>query len=90
MRPARIPICGLMREVQGMLEVLGGSIDAGNDNAMPDQVADKLPIKQQRDLIRAKTYPNSPYSKAARAEIIRAGWAEILPKPEEINELCFA
>jgi hypothetical protein len=77
----------LMREIQGMLQVLADSVTAAGEGTMPDQAADKLPIKMQRDLIRAKTLPESPYSKAARAEIIRAGWADILPKPEEFAEL---
>jgi hypothetical protein len=77
----------LMREIQGMLQVLVDSIAVGNEDNMPDEAADKIPIKKQRDLIRAKTLPESPYSKTVRAEIIRAGWADILPKPEEFDEL---
>jgi len=77
----------VMREVQAMLDVLVKSIEAANGPAMPDQAADRIPVNQQRDIIRAKTLPESPYSKAARAEIFRAGWADILPKPEEYADL---
>jgi hypothetical protein len=77
----------VMREVQAMLDVLVKSIEAANGPVMPDQAADQLPINTQRDIIRAKTLPESPYSKAIRAEIFRAGWADILPKPEEYAAL---
>ena len=77
----------LMREIQGMLQVLSESLESANGGNMPDQAADRLPIQRQRDLIRAKTLPESPYSRAARAEIIRGGWADILPKPEEYEHL---
>jgi hypothetical protein len=76
-----------MREIQGMSQVLTDTLVAANNVAMPDQAADMLPVKKQRDLLRAKALPESAYSKAARAEIIRAGWADILPTPEEYEDL---
>lgn len=80
----------LMREIQGMFQVLNETIEAANNAAMPNQAADMLPVKKQRDLIRSKALPERPYSKAARAAIIGAGWAEILPTPEEYEDLRLA
>jgi len=80
----------LMREIQEMSLVLTETIEAANNAAMPNQAADMLPVKRQRDLIRAKALPERPYSKAARAAIIGAGWAEILPTPEEYEDLRLA
>jgi hypothetical protein len=80
----------LMREVQGMVEVLADTLVAASDPEMAATIADRLPVGKQRDLIKLKTLPRSPYSKAARAALIDAGWAELCAKPEECDDLMAA
>lgn len=76
----------LMREVAQMLEVLSDMIEAANNSATPDQVADMQPIPKQHALIREKTKARSPYSKAVRAALGQAGYPELCAKPEEVDE----
>jgi hypothetical protein len=77
----------IMREVQELTESLVDTIGPGSDEQMADTLADRLPVRRLQELIRAKTLPNSPYSKAARAMVINSGWAVLLPKPEEVEEM---
>lgn len=79
-----------MREVQELIEVLNETIAPANEDGMPLALADRLPVRRLRDSIRARTLPNRPYSKAARAVVIRSGWAELLPTAEEVEELLAA
>jgi hypothetical protein len=80
LRSARLRV---MREIQGMTEVLGRLLDVASQPGVPLQFADGQPIAQQTALLRAKTVPNSPYSKAARAALKVAGYAEVCAAPEE-------
>jgi hypothetical protein len=67
----------LMREVNEMAAVLSQMLESANraDTTVP--LADSLPVMQQREAILLKTTPESPYSRAARAALVRAGWAEL-------------
>jgi hypothetical protein len=67
----------VMREIQEMVTILGDMLTAANHAQTPQAVADSLPVKQQYELIRSKTAPGSPYSRAARAVLIRQGWGEL-------------
>ena len=59
--------------------------DAGGRDAVRD-VADRMPIDKQVESITSKTLPSSAYSKAARAQLIRLGAAELCAQPEEVTE----
>ncbi len=80
----------LMREVVEMLDVLADMIAAANSPVTPDQVADMQPIPKQCALIREKTKARSPYSKAVRAALRQAGYADLCAKPEEMDDLVAA
>jgi len=67
----------LMRDMIDMLEVLNDLIVAANNSLATDPTVDKLPISKQCDLIRRKTTDQSPYSRAARAALIREGCPEM-------------
>jgi hypothetical protein len=73
----------VMREVTRIVDILNKDIDAANDPGMPANLADRLGIPQLSEVLREKTKASSPYSKAARAALIRAGYAELCAKPEE-------
>lgn len=75
----------LMREVTDMVEVLERTVTAGKNSLTPDVVADMLPIPEQCALISRKTEARSPYSKAARAVIFRAGYPELCAMQEETD-----
>jgi hypothetical protein len=73
----------VMRDVAKMVEVLYEMAAATCADGTPDAAADMLPIEQQTNQIRERTSPRSPYSRAARAALIRAGFAELCANPEE-------
>jgi len=71
-----------MREINELHSVLfktlevGGAIENGN--------ADALPIGEQIETIKRKTFPNSQYSKTARAQLLKLqGGAHLCAQPEE-------
>ena len=73
----------LMREIVEMHTVLfqmiatGGSVAAG--------IADGMPIRRQIDMIKAKTFPASPYSKAARAQLMKLpNGPALCAQPEDV------
>lgn len=74
----------VMRDVVELHSVLFKMIEAGTPAA---NVADRLPIQQQIDLIKAKTLPGSAYSKAARAQLFcLPGGAALCAQPEEVPD----
>jgi hypothetical protein len=70
----------VMREVNDLYSVLCKMLDAAEPVI---DVADRMPIDKQVELITSKTLPCSAYSKAARAQLIRLGAAELCAQPEE-------
>lgn len=75
----------LMREIIGQTEVLNEMIAAGTLPESPASVGDRLPVQRQAELLKQKTFPNMPYSRAARAALVSQGWGELCASPE-----CFA
>jgi hypothetical protein len=74
----------VMRDVIELHSVLFKMIEAA---APASDVADSLPIQQQIESIKAKTFPSSAYSKAARATLMRlTGGAALCAQPEEVND----
>jgi hypothetical protein len=73
----------VMREVNDLYSVLCEMLDAAEPVI---DVADRMPIDKQVELITSKTLPCSAYSKAARAQLIRLGAAELCAQPEEGTE----
>ncbi|HEX8209294.1 MAG TPA: hypothetical protein VF584_03825 [Longimicrobium sp.] len=73
-----------MRLVVDLYETLLQTLHAGS---LSDIVADELPIEKQAEMIKQTTLPNSPYSKAARAQLIRLGLGELCAGPEELPNL---
>jgi len=74
----------IMREIIDLHSVLTKTLEAGGLNAA---VADELPIDEQVEMIKRKTLPNSPYSRAARAQLLKLdGGAALCAQPEEIIE----
>lgn len=73
----------VMREVNNLYSVLCEMLDAAEPVI---DVADRMPIDKQVELITSKTLPCSAYSKAARAQLIRLGAAELCAQPEEGTE----
>ena len=74
----------VMRDVIELPSVLFKMIEAA---APATDVADCLPIQQQIESIKAKTFPNSAYSKAARATLMRLPWgAALCAQPEEMPD----
>jgi hypothetical protein len=80
LKAARLKV---MREVSELHSILFQMLEAAAPAA---DVADKMPITKQVESIRAKTLPCSAYSKAARAQLIRLGAAELCAQPEEGTE----
>jgi hypothetical protein len=56
----------VMRDIVLLHETLVQMLTAGNGHP---PVADALPVKQQIEQLRDRTLPNSPYSRAARAQL---------------------
>ncbi|MES2659167.1 MAG: hypothetical protein V4689_11165 [Verrucomicrobiota bacterium] len=77
----------LIREINDLLEVVMKMITAAENPVMNTAAADLLPLDAQLDIIRAKTKPESPYSRAARAALIREGWGELCVTPEEVTPI---
>lgn len=74
----------VMRDVIELHSVLFKMIEAG---APATNVADSLPLQQQIESIKAKTFPHSAYSKAARAQLMRlTGGAALCAQPEEMPD----
>lgn len=71
----------LIREVNDLCDMLAQTLEAGGKHA---KVADELPIDKHVETIRTKTLPSSPYSKAARAQLMRLGYADLCVQPEEM------
>jgi hypothetical protein len=72
-----------MREVNDLHEVLSEMIEAA---APVIDVADRMPIDKQVELITSKTLPSSAYSKAARVQLMLLGAAGLCAQPEEVTE----
>lgn len=70
----------VMREVIATYEALTQCLEAGN--AHPS-AADALPVQKQIAQLRRATCPQSPYSKAARAQLILLGGAYFCSQPED-------
>lgn len=73
----------IMRDVNNLYTILVRMLDAATPAI---DVADKMPINALVESIRSKTLPSSAYSKAARAQLIRLGAAELCVQPEEVTE----
>jgi hypothetical protein len=70
----------VMRDIIAVYEALGRLVDAGIE--LP--AADHLPVAELMDAIRKKTLPCRPYSKAARAQLIFSGGADLCAQPEDV------
>jgi hypothetical protein len=82
LKAARLKV---MREVNELHTVLFQVLEAA---APVMSVADKIPIEKQLELIKSKTLPNSAYSKAARAQLMRLpGGAALCAAPEEMPDV---
>ena len=73
----------VMREVNDLNFVLSQMLEAMSPAA---DVADRMPIHKQVESIASKTLPSGAYSKAARAQLIRLGAAELCAQPEEVTD----
>jgi hypothetical protein len=73
----------VMREVNELYAVLCQMLEAA---APAVAVADGMPIDKLVESITSKTRPSSAYSKAARAQMIRLGAAELCAQPEEVTD----
>lgn len=80
LKAARLKV---MREVINLDMILSKTLDAGGLNA---DVADMLPVGEQVEVLQRMTMPNSPYSKAARAQLTKLGWAKLCVQPEEMDD----
>lgn len=67
----------VMRDIQSLLDILGDTLVTANLEETSQVVADSLPVLKQCELIRAKTGPDSPYSRAARAVLLREEWGAL-------------
>jgi hypothetical protein len=74
----------VMREVNDLYSVLCQMLEAASPASV--DVADRMPIATQVDLIQSKTLPSSAYSKAARAQLFRLGAGELCAQPEEVTD----
>jgi len=80
LKAARLKV---MREVIELHSVLCEMLEAASPAT---NVADKMPIQKQVDLIQSKTLPSSAYSKAARAQLMRLpGGTALYVHPEEVT-----
>lgn len=70
-----------MREIKDLYLSL---IDMIETAKLHKVAADSLPIIRQKNQIRRSTLPNSPFSKAARAQLIFLGAAFLCAQPEDI------
>jgi hypothetical protein len=61
-----------------------------NYPAITNNAAYLLPIPEQGELIRETTKTRSPYSNAARAALIQAGYADFCAKQEVVDDLVTA
>lgn len=68
----------VMREIIDAVEILVTLTENASDPQAPSDLADRQPINKPCDMIREKTRPQSPYSKAARAQVILSGYPELL------------
>jgi len=73
----------VMREINDLHATLLRTYKAGEHSA---ELADLLPFEEQLAFIRAKTLPNSPYSKAVRAQLARLGMSDLCAMPEDWPE----
>jgi hypothetical protein len=73
----------VMREVIALYSALSDMIEAA---APVTDIADRMPIDKQVELITSKTLPSSAYSKAARVQLVLLGAAELCAQPEEGTE----
>ncbi len=73
----------VMREVIALFSALSDMIEAA---APVTDIADRMPIDKQVELITSKTLPSSAYSKAARVQLLLLGAAELCAQPEEVTE----
>ena len=72
-----------MRDVIDLHEVLSRMLDAAE---LSIDVADRMPIDKQVELITSKTLQSSAYSKAARVQLMLLGAAWLCAQPEEVTE----
>ena len=70
-----------MREVEGLCESLVKTLTVG---ARIDTAADGLPHRELADQLRRKTLPDSPYSRAARAQLHFMGLGFLAAGPEDL------
>lgn len=80
LKAARLKV---MREINDLHAVLVKTLEAGGLDA---RVADVLPVDEQIEVIKKKTFPSSPYSKAARAQLLKLGGAVLCAQPEELSD----
>lgn len=67
----------LILEVTKMVETYLETAEALWDDAIPEAVADKVPLNAQKELIREKTRSKSPYALAARSVLVRSGLPQL-------------
>ena len=79
-----------MREIAQLVDVLNVLLELVGVDDTPARFTDQLPIATMCNILREKTEASSPYSKAARAALIRAGYAELCVKSEELDDLIVA
>lgn len=72
----------LMRDIIAQVEILNKSLKLGTREDVPESFADELPIAEQLENLRRKTYPNQPYSRAARAALVSQGLSELCVSSE--------
>lgn len=70
----------VMREIQEQVDKLQSDATLGNSHP---SVADSLRVNRQVEQIRRKSLSCSPYSRAARAQLILAGCADLCAQPED-------
>lgn len=70
-----------MREVEALCESLSKTLTVGADI---DAAADGLPHLDLVDQLRRKTLPDSPYSRAARAQLYYMGMGPLAAGPEDL------
>lgn len=78
LKEARLAV---IREVTKLHDIIMRTADGLKDAGA---VADSVPLEEQIDLLKSKTRPESPFSKAARAQLSRLPYgAHFIAKPEE-------
>jgi hypothetical protein len=73
----------VMREVRGLVGAFLKTRGVAIHPAIPDGVADGLPVADLVEMIRDKTRGASPYARAARAVLFELGYPQLCAAPED-------